>query len=825
MKLPGRFIAGNLIWTREASVWAVYRVEPAPYPWMARHEKLRLHQQSRAALMALPGEAMVLSLCLPIPAGELSRRMCPGRAEAGDAPEMGTTAPEVAMLAHSASVELEPTERILFVAAELPARRPGGDIGVLAGSIRALVAQPFGLPGQAAGPAEVERYGRRSHHLLTQLRTLLPLREATAEEVCWIYASAVRRGKLWAGGQAGPFPGPSGAGRGGAGSGPRLVAIADAIFKEGGTPSDANRPVHRRYLRVDTDAGVGYQALLAMSGMPHAYRFPDGGGEWLLEADRAGFPVDWCLRIHPVPNRAAQASARRQARQLRSQVGEYDGDPAGAPPALAEALDALDDLRAHLAASPADDELQVTTIFAVASRALDGLEEQASALQGLYAAGEYELHRPIGGQLGLFQAMLPGSASRSPARDYVHHLLCRDLAAGMPFAGVAVGDPEGMLLGYSLDAGTFRPVLFDAAYGPGINRSGSLGAFGALGSGKSYFIKNVLHATLARGGRVAVLDRSTSGEYARLAPVVPVASGRAQVVALGARSAVCLDPLRVFTGEDRIGFATGFLALIAGTAPGDLQGIALAEAVRAVAARSSGRLCDVISVLEAAAASDPHAEAAWRSLRNASHNPLASFAFGDGEVAGLDADYLVFHAPGLSLPDREAVLREHLASRLLPEQILSQAILYLIAAVARQVTFSDPGRFAAALFDEAWCLTSSLQGRALLLDGIRDGRKHNAAVWLLSQHPNDLGDDEIAHLLGPRFVFRQAPAAAAAALHFAGVEPSERAASFLSSAPEGACLFRDVRDRVGSIQILPAMSGRLHDAFETNPLTARPRLA
>jgi len=388
----------------------------------------------------------------------------------------------------------------------------------------------------------------------------------------------------------------------------------------------------------------------------------------------------------------------------------------------------------------------------------------------------------------------------------------------MPFGAAGVGDPKGMLLGYCVDAGTFRPVLFDPAYGPSINRSGSLGAFGALGSGKSYFVKNVVHAALARGGQVVALDRSATGEYVRLAPVAP---GRAQVVAVGAGSSACLDPLRIFSGEARLTISLGFLTLVTGTSPGEPQGLALSEAVRAVASRPAGRLVDVVDVLEEMGATDPGAEAAWRSLRETCRSPLARFAFGSGEVVALDADYLVFHAPGLSLPDREVALRQHLARRLLPEQVLSQAVLYLVAAVARQVTFADPSRFAAALFDEAWYLTASLQGRSLLLDGIRDGRKHNAAVWIVSQHPNDLGDDELAHLLGPRFVFRQARAAAPAALHFIGVEPTERAVDLLAGAPEGSCLFRDVQDRVGRIQVLPAMTGELHAAFDTNPAAGR----
>jgi hypothetical protein len=811
VRLPARFVTGNLVWARRGSVWAVFRAPGSCYPWLGTQAKLELHQQTRAALAALPGEAMLVSICHRLPAAELAARIARGVPAAGSWGQAAGPAPATA-------AGLRPTGRVTFLVAELPAAAAAGGLAPALGAARAALAESFGLAGSAVRPSEISRRGAQAAALLDRLVRHVGLEPATPAEICWIYAAAVGRGRP----DAPPFPATSPAATGQLRDLPRSIAAPDAIFKEGGLPEDPARPRHRRYLRVDLEAFPSYQAFLALAAMPHEFTFP-GGGEWLAAADEAGFPVDWCVRLRPIDSRAAQASARRQARQLRSQVGEYDGDPAGAPPALAEAIEALGDLRAQLAANPTDTEIQATTIFAVGAGALADLEEQVAALRARYGASGYLLQRPIGGQLGLFAAMLPGAPAGSPARDYAHHLLGRDLAAGMPFAGADAGDPHGALIGYSLDAGTFRPVFFDPAFGPSINRSGSLGAFGALGSGKSYFIKNVIYATLARGGRVVVLDRTVSGEYTRLAPLAPVPPGAAQVIRLSGSGGPCLDPLRLFADDQRLVVALGFLTLATGTSPGELPGIALAEAVEAVAGRPGGRLSDVVGELERAAGSDWHAEEAWRALRHAGRNPLSRVAFGEGRPASLDADYLVFHAPDLALPDREVALQEHLARRLLPEQVLSQALLYLVAAAARHVAFSDASRFAAAVFDEAWCLTSSLQGRALLLDGIRDGRKHNAAVWLLSQHPGDLGDDQLAHLLGPRFVFRQPAAAAPAALHFAGVEPSERAIAFLTSAPDGACLFRDVQDRVGRMQVLPALSRELHEAFETNPArTARP---
>ena len=64
------------------------------------------------------------------------------------------------------------------------------------------------------------------------------------------------------------------------------------------------------------------------------------GGEALHRADVMNFPVDWCARIRPIANADAQARTKRQARQLRGQFDEYDGETAGPPPTLAAAMEA-----------------------------------------------------------------------------------------------------------------------------------------------------------------------------------------------------------------------------------------------------------------------------------------------------------------------------------------------------------------------------------------------------------------------------------------------------------------------------------------------------
>jgi hypothetical protein len=183
----------------------------------------------------------------------------------------------------------------------------------------------------------------------------------------------------------------------------------------------------------------------------------------------------------------------------------------------------------------------------------------------------------------------------------------------------------------------------------------------------------------------------------------------------------------------------------------------------------------------------------------------------------------VFWAPNLALPDRDTLLKEHLARQMLPEEILGHALLYLVAAVGRKVVFRDPSRFGAALYDEAWALYASPHGQRLLLEGVRDGRKHNGAIWLATQHPNDLGAGELVDLLGSRLVFNQSPGALPAALAFLGERDSAEAKAVLARGLRpGQCLLRDCRERIGLVEITEPVFGDLHTAFDTTPITQAP---
>ncbi|HSK95942.1 MAG TPA: ATP-binding protein, partial [Euzebyales bacterium] len=330
--------------------------------------------------------------------------------------------------------------------------------------------------------------------------------------------------------------------------------------------------------------------------------------------------------------------------------------------------------------------------------------------------------------------------------------------------------------------------------------------------GKSYTIKRIAADTLAMGGQVIILDRTRPREYARFAAAAP---GTSQVVEITPEAPVCLDPLRVFDAEFARVYAIGFLSLLTGHSPTSDEGALLAEGVDVVLATPRPSLRGVIEFL--AASDDVMARQVARRLQVFARDRLASLTFHDGAPLHVEADCVVFAVAGLSLPSEQQLRDRHLAGGMLPEQAFSQALLYLIAAVARTAAFADTTRFAAMLTDEAKALRYSPQGLDLLTEMVTDGRKNNAALWVASQQASDM-DGTMAELLGTRFAFRQdSHAAAEKAARFVGLRPTDDLLEDMTQLASGQALMRDVRGRVAPVQVIEALDDELHVAFDTHP--------
>lgn len=806
--LPVRAISGHLTWGLDGSVWASFQVEPFAYPHRSVRDAQEVHARTTGALLALPRHALILSIARTLSPGELERRVR-GKVDPEEATGWGAHARRIA-----ASLATERVyERLWLLSVRLPDRDGARRFGDWLRAASSEIGAGFGSPHVPPGRTRISEALARAAALEEQLSQHLRLRRLTPSQTRWIYKAAVLRGLADP-----PLPEDSD----GNDSSRAVVTRLDrdAVYHEGGRKEDPDRPRHWRYLTVDhPDHGVGHQSFACLAETPSSWTFPYGSGEWLWHLDdQLPFPVDWALRLERVDNDAARRRALRAKRNLVGQLEEPGGDPAGPATSLSAATDTVDEHRSRLEANPALPAFRATTIVALAHRHLNVLERQAAVLESTFRAAEHNFYRPTGAQLACFTAMLPGSPAPAVVSEYAQDLLPDGLASAMPFAGSGVGDPQGMLLGHSLDTLCPRPILLDPAHGPrDLNRSGSLAAVGELGAGKSFLAKTLAFNTVAMGGQVVAVDRTEHAEYGRLARVV---AGRSQVVEITDQATVCLDPFRVFRSDElRLRYGVGFITLLTATPPGSAAGThiyrAAQEALDTVNVTGRhARLFGVVDHLEAVGGPASEVADKLRALSSISYGRLV---FGDqGPPVSLDADYVCFHVPGLRLPRRNANRED-----LLPEELLGQAILYLVAAFSRRVLFRHPDRFAALLLDEAHALTANPQGRALVGDLIRDGRKHFAAVWAFSQLPSDFTtseeDTSLDSLLGYRVVFRQARQSAPAALALLGSDGRDDNIETITGLGTGECLLRDPAGRLGLVRIAPPEDPAAVAAFSTTP--------
>ena len=192
---------------------------------------------------------------------------------------------------------------------------------------------------------------------------------------------------------------------------------------------------------------------------------------------------------------------------------------------------------------------------------------------------------------------------------------------------------------------------------------------------------------------------------------------------------------------------------------------------------------------------------------------VARLGFGDGDSARVAAQRPVttIKARGLSLPAPGIARADYDQA-----ERLGVATLKLIAAYAMRLVSGDRSVHKVVLFDEAWFLLASRDGRRLIDRLNRLGRAENATLILATQQLTDVG--EIENLIGTRFIFGQETAAEARrALELLGLDPDDRVlVERVRGYRRGRCLMRDIDDRVAELQIEPVHEHLLR-ILDTSP--------
>jgi hypothetical protein len=843
MRLAMRHIAHNVVWSAAGEVWAVWRVEPMGSGYNRGQERSRVIEQLTSLMRGLPGTARLYSLCAQADPGEVTARMIE-RVDLSRCPHWA----EVAQSRLELLDGLEMHRRTLWLAVPLTSTGWRAELSATFGAAWAEISAFLGARPAAVAAEEVVAYLQQAAQLAAEIGAFVDLQAARPSEIVWMHQHAVHRGleePLFT--EASRSDGFGGRLMHGVLRSPSYADLGQVRLQEGGHPEDEQpsakagkqtrrtrnksgiSPLRRAWLEVESAAGTGFQAHLALAEMPRV--MPEGNADILGQLEFLPWPVDVVCDLELVSAENVSKEINKKKNELLEQAEQRSAQRAsGLPEEMYDAADDLKEEGALAASNQTEVEVRSTIVLTVWAPTARECRERARTLQKRMRGANYRLVAPVGSQIELFTLGLPGAARPPKAREFLQYQLSGDFAMNGVLSNSDFGDPTGQMIGVSLDAGTVRPVLFDVADAPRQDTSASFGVAGDPGGGKSALLKMIGSGIIDRGGRIIVIDRTPQREWDRF--IRQAAPGRCQVVD-AARAEASIDPLRLFERGKAIRYARSYLSLQLGIGSMTAQGALLKKAITAAADAEYPCMAHVLVALEEMAAGEgaaAHDAAAMASLLQVvCDEPLAASVF-DPElpVLTLDdsaSDAVVVTTVGLTLPSPEAVSNPDLLRIQPTEALIGRAVLYLIAALARETAF-EVDRFCQVIVDECSWLTMSTEGSELVHEVVSDGRKHYAGIALGGHEVRELGSELIrgmlAYLIITRTTDRTLARHALAALGLPRDDESllEKVMTLSpigNKARKGEMFGRDARRQIAHFQTLIPEVARLQAGIFTTP--------
>ena len=798
--LPVRYVHQNILVGHGEARAALFRVATISYPFMAGADKREWLR--RLARFAFSAEAD-FSLWRVNRAYPAERYVEQAQGML-DARNQDPEAWRSYLAGHEAHLRrLRSFVPEVYLAVSLELERPSQlGAGLLRGMDRARrrVEELLGVGGMPPiAAAEIEALIAAEERAFLRAAGTLGVRRATTREVQWLLRRAACRGvsepvldEHWQ---------------------PSAVMIESPEGRPAYEPLETdlvrhlNAPIleEDRALVIDAAEGRSFQAMLALGALPEESEFPGSAELLFAPLEAVDFPVDCVAHCRWLGNRDAVARVRRRIVDADNAFSEQLTSAHGPLSFRAEEnRQVARELDAYLRSHERPPLLNTAISFAVGAPSREELERRVEALSHRF--GTVSLYRPLGLQPALFLDHLP-RADGGTVRDYADVLTIEQFGALMAIGTHVAGSERGVLIGRTVSGG-LRPVKFDVTEASRTGRPPSMLLAGTLGSGKTIAAELLAFQAERRGSLVVDVDPKPDHNLEGL----PELDGRVHVIELSGedRYRGLLDPLAVAPEALREDLTSSYLTDLLPQAPPAWE-TQIRKAVRAAMQAQQPSCLRVLDTLTRSA--DQDARAAGDALSVWADSGIGRLAFGDGARARVYAQRPVttIKARGLSLPAPGVPRADHDQA-----ERLGVATLKLIAAYAMRLVSGDRSVHKVVLFDEAWFLLASRDGRRLIDRLNRLGRAENATLILATQQLADVG--EIENLIGTRLIFGQETVTEARrALELLGLDPDDRAlVERVRGYRRGRCLMRDIDDRVAEVQIDPIYE-HLLTILDTSP--------
>lgn len=466
----------------------------------------------------------------------------------------------------------------------------------------------------------------------------------------------------------------------------------------------------------------------------------------------------------------------------------------------------------------------------VAGSSLNQLKQRRYAILSYFDDMKVNVYEASHDTPYLFQALLYGQDLQKTTRKWNHLVTARGFSELMLFTNTQSGNRIGWYIGRvdnRLTAwdfideaimGSKNLVLFNATVANKEDVAGKVTKnphviiTGATGQGKSYLAQMIFLHTAQQNVRVLYIDPKrelrqhylkvvSDPEYARKFPLRKKQIEETNFVTLDSsvkENHGVLDPIVILDKEGASSTAKNMLLYLLKNATEIKldQTTALTEAIsQVIAKREAGEVVGFNQVIEALIDSESdEVQSVGRYFKAIIQNSILELAFSDGDVAGLSYEerVTVLEVADLSLPkDGSDHISDHESN--------SIALMFALGAFCKHFGERSDDE-TVEIFDEAWVLMQSSEGKAVIKSMRRVGRSKYNVLMLVSQSVHDAENDDDTTGFGTIFSFYEKSEREDILKHV-GLEVTPKNLEWIDNMISGQCLYYDVYGNLNMISI------------------------
>ncbi|SEP71464.1 AAA-like domain-containing protein [Streptococcus equinus] len=474
--------------------------------------------------------------------------------------------------------------------------------------------------------------------------------------------------------------------------------------------------------------------------------------------------------------------------------------------------------------------IEFASVIVVAGSSVKQVKQRRQTVLSYFQDMKVSVHEALHDQPYLFQSLLYGEDLQATTRKWNHLVTSKGFAELMLFTNTRSGNRIGWYIGrvdnrltawdnvQEAVKGSNNVVLFNATVANKEDIAGKVTKnphiiiTGATGNGKSYLAQLLFLLTSQQNVKLLYIDPKrelrrhylkviNQPEFAKKFPERKKQIESMNFVTLDATiesNHGVLDPIVILEKENAQATAKNMLLyLLRQATQVELnQTTSLTNAITAVLERrEAGETVGFNHVIDLLCEDeDVKVQEVGAYFKAIIHNSILELAFSDGNVKGLSYDerVTVLEIADLSLPkaDSESI-SDHEAN--------SICLMFALGAFCKHFgERSDEETL--EIFDEAWILMQSSEGKAVIKSMRRVGRSKYNTLCLVTQSVHDAENEDDSTGFGTIFAFYEKSERVDILKHV-GLEPTETNLEWLDNMVSGQCLYYDVYGNLNMISV------------------------